>query len=61
MVRTPHCTARVIEAGLMTVGLSQGIALPSSYFLIVVPDFLGKGPRPFVFADCAVNADPNPS
>jgi phosphate acetyltransferase len=52
-------TRRVIEAGLMTVGLSQGIALPSSYFLIVVPNFLGQGARAFVFADCAVNADPN--
>jgi phosphate acetyltransferase len=52
-------TRRVIEAGLMTCGLATGIALPSSYFLIVVPDFLGKGPKPFVFADCAVNADPS--
>jgi phosphate acetyltransferase len=52
-------TRRVIEAGLMTVGLASGIALPSSYFLMVVPDFLGRGPRPFVFADCAVNADPS--
>ncbi len=52
-------TRRVIEAGLMTVGLADGIALPSSYFLIVAPDFLVKGPQPFVFADCAVNADPN--
>ena len=34
-------TRRVIEAGLMTVGLAPGIALPSSYFLMVVPDFLG--------------------
>ncbi|HEX5516709.1 MAG TPA: phosphate acetyltransferase [Pseudolabrys sp.] len=54
-------TRRVIEAGLMTCGLADGIALPSSYFLIVVPDFLGKGPKPFVFADCAVNADPGAS
>jgi phosphate acetyltransferase len=54
-------TRRVIEAGLMTVGLAEGIALPSSYFLMVVPDFLGKGPRPFIFADCAVNADPAPA
>ncbi|HET7383695.1 MAG TPA: phosphate acyltransferase, partial [Pseudolabrys sp.] len=54
-------TRRVIEAGLMTVGLAEGIALPSSYFLMVVPNFLGKGPRPFVFADCAVNADPAPA
>jgi len=54
-------TRRVIEAGLMTCGPADGIALPSSYFLIVVPDFLGKGPKPFVFADCAVNADPGAS
>ncbi len=52
-------TRRVIEAGLMTVGLAEGITLPSSYFLIVAPDFLGLGPRAFVFADCAVNADPS--
>jgi len=51
-------TRRVIEAGLMTVGLAQGIALPSSCFLIVVPNFLKAGTRAFVFADCAVNADP---
>src|SRR3712207_9481431 len=53
-----HPTRRVIEAGLMTVGLAEGISLPSSYFLMVVPSFLGEGPRAFVFADCAVNADP---
>jgi phosphate acetyltransferase len=52
-------TRRVIEAGLMTIGLAPGIALPSSYFLIVAPDFLGRGPQAFVFADCAVNADPS--
>jgi phosphate acetyltransferase len=51
-------TRRIIEAGLFTVGLEQGITLPSSYFLIIAPDFLGRGPMPFVFADCAVNADP---
>ena len=47
-------TRRVIEAGLMTVGLAQGIALPSSYFLMLAPKF-----RPLIFADCAVNADPS--
>jgi phosphate acetyltransferase len=51
-------TRRVIEAGLLTIGLARGIALPSSYFLIVVPDFLGEGQKAFVFADCAVNAAP---
>ncbi len=52
-------TRRVIEAGLMTIGLAPGITLPSSYFLIVAPNFLGHGPRSFIFADCAVNADPS--
>jgi phosphate acetyltransferase len=51
-------TRRIIEAGLMTVGLAPGIALPSSYFLMLVPDYLGQGPKALVFADCAVNADP---
>src|SRR5579872_931293 len=54
-------TRRVIEAGLMTVGLAEKVGLPSSYFLMVVPSFLGRGARPFLFADCAVNPDPNPS
>jgi phosphate acetyltransferase len=52
-------TRRIIEAALMTVGPAAGIAQPSSYFLIVAPNFLGEGPRSFVFADCAVNAEPD--
>ena len=53
-------TRRVIEAGLLTVGLKDGIETPSSFFLIAVPDFQGQGPKSFVFADCAVNIDPTP-
>ncbi len=52
-------TRRVIEAGLLTIGLAPGIALPSSFFLLLVPRFLGGGPRALVFADCAVNAEPD--
>lgn len=47
-----HPTARVIEAGMMTVGLAEGVATPSSFFLMAMPD------RVLVYADCAVNADP---
>jgi phosphate acetyltransferase len=54
-------TRRIIEAGLMTVGLAAGIALPSSFFLMIVRDYLGQGPKALVFADCAVNADPTAS
>jgi phosphate acetyltransferase len=45
-------TARVIEAGMMTIGLAPGIATPSSFFLIAL-----RG-RALIYADCAVNADP---
>jgi len=51
-------TRRVVEAGLMTVGLADGMTLPSSFFLMMAPNFAGQAPRPLVFADCAVNADP---
>jgi phosphate acetyltransferase len=51
-------TKRVIEAGLLAVGLAAGINTPSSFFLMVVPDFQGQRDKPFIFADCAVNVDP---
>lgn len=54
-----HPTARVIEAGMMTIGLAEGISTPSSFFLMVVPAFDGRGPRSFIYADCAVNVDPD--
>ena len=67
-------TARVIEAGLMSVGLAPGIATPSSFF-IMAPHGGGdprrsgdsrgsrdprRGGDPLVFADCAVNVEPDP-
>ena len=48
-------TARVIEAGLMSVGLAEDIATPSSFFIMVPRN----GGEPLVFADCAVNVDPD--
>ncbi|WP_299787003.1 phosphate acyltransferase [uncultured Marivita sp.] len=47
-------TRRVIEAASMGIGLSDGVSIPSSYFLMVFPDG-----REFVFADCAVNVSPD--
>ncbi|MGE0613329.1 MAG: phosphate acyltransferase, partial [Hyphomicrobiales bacterium] len=51
-------TRRVIEAAMMTVGLADGVRTPSSFFLMIVPNFLGQGPKPFLFADCGFNVDP---
>jgi phosphate acetyltransferase len=47
-----HPTARVIEAGMMTIGLAEGIRTPSSFFLMVLKE------RTLLYADCAVNAEP---
>ena len=52
-------TRRVIEAGLMTVGLSPNIETPSSYFVMLVPASAAKPARTLIFADCAVNVEPN--
>ena len=49
-----HPTARVIEAGLMTIGLAEGIRTPSSFFLMILKEKI------LVYSDCAVNADPDP-
>ena len=51
-------TGRVIEAGLMTIGLAQGIRNPSSFFLMLVPQ-PGGTERALIFADCAVNVEPD--
>ena len=50
-------SGRIIEAGLLTVGLAEGIDTPSSFFLMLVPSDGGEERR-LVFADCAVNVDP---
>jgi phosphate acetyltransferase len=45
-------TARVIEAGLLTIGLTSHVSTPSSFFLMQWPE------RQLIFADCAVNIQP---
>jgi phosphate acetyltransferase len=46
-------TARIIEAAMMTIGLARGIGTPSSFFIMTLPA------RTLLYADCAVNADPD--
>ena len=54
-----NATAGVISAAVLTIGLARGIQVPSSFFLMDFPDFLGQGPRVLVYADCGVNVQPS--
>ncbi len=47
-------TRRVIEAAAIGIGLAPGVAAPSSFFLMRLPDG-----RELLFADCAVTVDPD--
>lgn len=47
-------TRRVIEAASIGIGLAEGVDVPSSFFLMVF-----DGGREMIFADCAVNVDPD--
>ncbi|MBM2577986.1 phosphate acetyltransferase [Jannaschia sp. Os4] len=47
-------TRRVIEAAGLCIGLAEGIARPSSFFLMIFPDG-----REMIFADCAVTVAPD--
>jgi len=51
-------TSTLIQAATLTIGLAAGIKTVSSYFLMIIPRFLGQRDKPFIFADCAVNIDP---
>lgn len=52
-------TATIIQSGTLTVGLAEGISTPSSFFLMIIPEFQDEKDKPFIYADCAVNIDPN--
>ncbi len=47
-------TREVIKAAAMAIGLAQGVATASSFFVMIFPDG-----RELVFADCAVNVAPD--
>jgi len=54
MVAGAACpSARVIEAGMMTIGLAAGMRTPSSFFLMLLKE------KSFLYSDCAVIVDPS--
>jgi len=53
-------TGNVLKAALHIIGLAEGTKAVSSFFIMVIPEFIGKKNHPIVFADCAVIPNPNP-
>jgi phosphate acetyltransferase len=51
-------TADVLRACINIIGVSNDIKLVSSYFLMIPPDGHSVAKEPILFADCAVNPDP---
>ena len=42
------------------IGLKEGVSVPSSYFLMDIPDYKGGEKGKLIFADASVNIDPTP-
>ena len=49
-----HPSPDVIKAAIRVLGVAEGSALVSSFFLMILPDG-----RPVTYADCGVNASPS--
>lgn len=52
-------TASVIQIASLTIGFQPGISTPSSFFMMVLNQFQGEKDKVFIFADCAVNIQPD--
>jgi len=51
-------TSIVIQTATLTVGFQKGLSTPSSFFIMILPDFQGEQDKIFIFADSAVNIQP---
>jgi len=49
-----------ITVAKQIIGLKEGISVPSSYFLMDIPDYKGGEKGKLIFADASVNIDPSP-
>jgi len=53
-------SARVLEAGGLAIGYEPDISVPSSIFVMVLPETWPEEERVLVYADAGVNIDPTP-
>jgi len=52
-------TGAVVQAAAVTVGLQPGLSTPSSFLIMVVPEFAGEHEKVLVFADASLNVQPD--
>lgn len=52
-------TASLLQAAGLGVGYEDGVASPSSFFIMVLPEFRGEKNKVLIFADCAVAVNPD--
>ena len=56
-----NATATIIQVSALAIGYGQGISTPSSFFIMMIPEFQGEKDKILVYADCAVNIAPSAS
>ncbi len=54
-----NATASVISTASLAIGFQEGLSTPSSFFIMIIPEFLGETNKAIIFADCAVNIRPD--
>ncbi len=54
-----HATASVLQSAGLAIGYLKDVHIPSSFFIMVLPQFLEEKNKILVFADCAVNINPS--
>jgi phosphate acetyltransferase len=54
-----NTTANVVSASALAVGYQEGVKAASSFFLMIPPKELDPEQKPYVFADCAVQVQPD--
>ncbi len=52
-------TALVIQAASMAIGYNSGVSIPSSFFIMVLPEKEAGEERLLIYADAALNVDPD--
>jgi phosphate acetyltransferase len=54
-----HATEDVVMASELIIGLQEGVSTPSSFLITDIPGYSGPEGSLLIFADVAINPDPN--